>query len=193
MSIFKIIIMSKRTRITCNICFEQFSDIKCNECTFETCYLCLYKWYEKSFKCPQCNQLRTFDINYDDFENDDEFDDIDDIDDMENVYDFQIPLFAFIGTFVSEDQLPEIDMDSHADSETLESAVSDPEPPVPYPDSDSDSDFDSDSSSDTDSSSDDDSVPEINDEHSNYNYFTVNPVINPIILPPPPPSPSPSV
>lgn len=64
--------MSKREKITCNICMNQSSDIKCNECTFECCYNCIYEWIKTSHKCPQCRQIRSYDVEYYNYDDDDD-------------------------------------------------------------------------------------------------------------------------
>jgi len=68
----------------CNICVKHLDLIKCNKCTFLSCEECIVKWYDipgSKYKCPQCKQVRTYDIEYDykseesDGEDDNETDD----------------------------------------------------------------------------------------------------------------------
>lgn len=56
--------MPKRVRTTCNICYVENVELKCNLCTFECCFDCINEWSKHSVKCPQCSQEKTYDIEY---------------------------------------------------------------------------------------------------------------------------------
>ena len=65
----------------CNICLRKGDNIKCNECTFLSCEECITEWYKTfgcKFKCPQCKQVKTFNIDFDKFdeEENEEYDDM---------------------------------------------------------------------------------------------------------------------
>ena len=81
--------MSKRRKLVCDICYSEQRETKCNECTFECCFECIYEWSTKSHKCPQCGQIKTYDIEYEDTEVDEdsvyEFDLFGPLDDYESV------------------------------------------------------------------------------------------------------------
>lgn len=48
----------------CVLCVLEFDTLlKCKECSFECCGECIKDWYTKrSYGCPQCRRLKTFDI-----------------------------------------------------------------------------------------------------------------------------------
>jgi hypothetical protein len=69
------------SKCKCNICLKDMVVLKCSECTFLSCNDCIVEWYNSQkydrnnpFKCPQCKKSETFDINYDDLEENEEED-----------------------------------------------------------------------------------------------------------------------
>ena len=51
--------------MTCNICLEDSSSIiNCFLCKYKCCDICIYKWTEKSQRCPHCRGYRTFNVWY---------------------------------------------------------------------------------------------------------------------------------
>ena len=59
----------------CNICLKSNENLKCSTCTFEACNKCICGWYkltlekEVPYNCPQCKNIKTFDIDYTKFAN----------------------------------------------------------------------------------------------------------------------------
>jgi hypothetical protein len=109
----------KKQKLTCNICLEHETELKCDICTFKSCYDCIIKWSEKSDLCPQCGKYRTFDIEYLDIVDLDYFEGLD----------------------------PESSSDPDSDPNLDPESSSDPDSD-PNPDSDSDSDSDQNQDSD---------------------------------------------
>lgn len=182
--------MPKRTKTTCNICLDQPSELKCHECTYETCYNCIYEWSARSHNCPLCGRFETYDIDYPLLDSEEE-----------SIYDYEVydPQYAdpfLYGNYEEEDEdeWTENENDDEYDEnddEYDEFEYNQHPQPVPLPlfDPDFGSFFDQVPNEDE----------EYIDEHPNYNYYALNQILELSpheleelsLLPPPPPPTSP--